>query len=261
MYDKNHTSARFFLTAAFVSLLALSACGNNSAVLSSSSAHTEGLSKQESRFQEESFATDSSDLTVMNSTVDTVSSQLQQAQHVIPYPLFSTTLNAEQVNLLVENYVTKMENLYVAENVSLENVTYEIMFQNEKYISLYYTGTITSPDLPYPSVFKTTLNIDINTGTAIGLNQIASIDEAFLALLAEKLEKQFQVMGINLSDVTSIDQLKSQLQLADINGDYFSDIQSYFTADEVGIILSVPHVLGDYITVTLPNTSIQNLIL
>lgn len=175
----------------------------------------------------------------------------------IPYPVFTNIENEEQVNQLILDYIKQIEIEYMADDSLTLNINYQIMFQNEQYISIFFSGDVRGA--AYPRPFKTTLNIDLTNASRIALNQIVNLNDDFISIFSGEAQVQFESIGVDLADVMSLDNLKETLEQADIIVD--SDVQSYFTSAEVVIILGVSHVMGDYIEVSIPFTSIENYIL
>ncbi|WP_297639685.1 hypothetical protein [uncultured Clostridium sp.] len=58
-------------------------------------------------------------------------------------------------------------------------------------------------------------------------------------------------LGLNPSEVFDLNNLGKLLKSSDVVSDYLPEVQSYFTKNQLTIILSVPHALGDYIEVVL----------
>lgn len=176
----------------------------------------------------------------------------------IPYPIFNSINNKDKVNELILNYVKKLDSLYNSNDEARLNINYQIAFQNNKYISIYFSGDINSPDAAYPSKFSSTLNINIEKGSVMRLNEIANINEKFIDVFNKAVESKFQSLGVQALDNLKLENLKNLLQQADSS--YTSEAQSYFTSNEVVVILSVPHAIGDYIEINIPRFSIENYI-
>ncbi len=176
----------------------------------------------------------------------------------IPYPTFNNINNKDKVNELILNYVKKLDSLYNSNDEVRLNINYQIAFQNNKYISIYFSGDINSPDAAYPSKFSSTLNINIEKGSTMCLSEIANINEKFIDVFNKAVESKFQSLGVQAPDNLKLENLNNLLQQADSS--YTSEAQSYFTSNEVVVILSVPHVIGDYIEINIPRSSIENYI-
>lgn len=176
----------------------------------------------------------------------------------IPYPIFNNINNKDKVNELILNYVKKLDSLYNSNDEARLNINYQITFQNNKYISIYFSGDINSPDAAYPSKFRSTLNINIEKGSVMRLNEIANINEKFIDVFNKAVESKFQSLGVQAPDNLKLENLNNLLQQADSS--YTSEAQSYFTSNEVVVILSVPHAIGDYIEINIPRSSIENYI-
>jgi len=183
-----------------------------------------------------------------------VNSAQTEKETNMPYPVFTNIENEKQVNQLILDYISQIETLYNADDSLTLCVDYQIMFQNDQYISIYFTGDIKGA--AYPRLFKSTLNIDLIQVSQVTLNQIVHINDDFINIFSDAAQIRFESFGGNMTDVISMDSIKESLEQADTI--FNSDVQSYFTSDEVVIIWEVPHVLGDYIEVGIPLTSIEN---
>ena len=174
----------------------------------------------------------------------------------ITYPSFQGITNEQQVNQLILSYVTELDNLYNYDDSSTLTASYQIMFQNDHYLSIYFTGDISGG--AYPSVFKSTLNIDLTKASKLPLSHIVNLDSHFIDMTTTAFQEQFNSIGVTMEDALPLG-LQDKLENAD--SEITADIQSYFTSNEVVIILSVQHALGDYITIKIPKTSIENFLI
>ena len=176
-----------------------------------------------------------------------------KASDTISYPTFSDIKNSEKINKLVENYIKKLEKSYNSDtDDSVLEATYTVMTQNDKYISLKFSGNIKGENLAYSSKFISTLNIDIEKGSIINLGEIAEINASFVSTFDSLLETKFQELGLQRPNNLKTENLEGLLRQSDNQGEYISDTQSYITGNAVVIILSVPHAIGDYIEITVP---------
>ena len=176
-----------------------------------------------------------------------------KASDTISYPTFSDIKNSEKINKLVENYIKKLEKSYNSDtDDSVLEATYKVMTQNDKYISLKFSGNIKGENLAYSSKFISTLNIDIEKGSIINLGEIAEINASFVSTFDTLLDTKFQELGLQRPNNLKTENLEALLRQSDNQGEYISDTQSYITGNAVVIILSVPHAIGDYIEITIP---------
>ena len=166
---------------------------------------------------------------------------------LLPYPIFNNITNVEEVNQMVVDYVTQLQDYNNFENAL--NLNYEIMYQDENYISIYFTGNITSG--AYPRLFKATLNIDINQICRLTLNDITQLDDDFNLAFTEAAESVELKLGVSVIP----DNILEMLPLTDYDGKF--DYQSYFTSEEVVIIVSAIHAAGDYVIIRIPNITIH----
>lgn len=164
----------------------------------------------------------------------------------LKYPVFNNIANTKNVNALVEQFIRKISNSH-----NYLDMDYKIMYQDKNFISIYFNGNINSPSLAYPSKFKATLNINIDSATQLKLNNLVNFDSNFIKKFKEALISTCNSNGFEASTVFDLENLNDLLNQADNNGTYLSDVQSYYNANQLNIILSVPHALGDYIEISL----------
>lgn len=164
----------------------------------------------------------------------------------LKYPVFNNIANTKNVNALVEQFIRKISNSH-----NYLDMDYKIMYQDKNFISIYFNGNINSPSLAYPSKFKATLNINIDSATQLKLNNLVNFDSNFIKKFKEALISTCNSNGFEASTVFDLENLNDLLNRADNNGTYLSDVQSYYNANQFNIILSVPHALGDYIEISL----------
>lgn len=139
-------------------------------------------------------------------------------------------------------HIQKLDNLYNSNNGISLNINYQIIFENNKYISIYFLGDIQSPATAYPSKLKSTLDINVEKSSTMRLNKIANINEKFIDIFNKSLKSKFQLLSAQIPNTFKLDNLNTLLQQADNNDNYISEVQSYFTSNSV-IILSVPHAI------------------
>lgn len=164
----------------------------------------------------------------------------------LKYPVFNNIANTKNVNALVEQFIRKISNSH-----NYLDMDYKIMYQDKNFISIYFNGNINSPSLAYPSKFMATLNINIDSATQLKLNNLVNFDSNFIKKFKEALISTCNSNGFEASTVFDLENLNDLLNRADNNGTYLSDVQSYYNANQLNIILSVPHALGDYIEISL----------
>ncbi|WP_066869599.1 hypothetical protein [Clostridium mediterraneense] len=267
----------YLITSAFLiaTSLAMTSCSNKENTTSLNQLQNEDIKENESQSleveKEDNIQSTATDLekeetkSTNNNSNENTSSKKESASKTeenlskrIPYPTFNNINNKDKVNEVVLNYVKKLDSLYNSNGEATLNINYQIMFQNNKYISIYFSGDINSPTAAYPSKFRSTLNINIEKGSLMRLNEIANINEKFIDILNKAVESKFQSLGVQAPDNLKLENLNSLLQQTDSSST--SEAQSYFTSNEVVLILSVPHAIGDYIEINIPRSSIENYI-
>lgn len=165
----------------------------------------------------------------------------------IPYPTFD---NFDKANEIVLNYVKKLDKLYSSDDTTLD-VDFEITQQNDKIISIHYSGEVKSSTAAYPSKFESTLNINAKQATVKKLSEMVDLTEKTLDSFSKELDAKFEALGVPVPDSFKGDNLKTLLNNADSTGEYLSEAQSYLSDDGIFVILSVPHALGDYIEIEI----------
>lgn len=166
--------------------------------------------------------------------------------NTLKYPIFKNITNSDNVNNLISDFIGTISNSY--DNL---NMNYKITYQDENFVSIYFNGDIKSTDLPYPSKFKATLNINIGAGTTLKLSNLISFDSAFTENFKQKLINKGNEVGFDASTIFDLENLTTLLNKSDNNNNNISDIQSYYDGKNLNVILSVPHALGDYIEIII----------
>ena len=127
----------------------------------------------------------------------------------------------------------------------------DVKFLSDGWISVAYEGWFHGQGAAYsPSIFYS-LNINPTTRQRMCLTDYVTVDQAFVDSVWEAVEQQHgsalqQYLTYDLAPAAAL----HRFQQCDRGG---SELCSYRTADGVTIALSVPHVYGDYLLVTLPN--------
>jgi len=169
------------------------------------------------------------------------------------YPVLTEIINEEAVNQLIKNKALKLEEQYEDFDLVFLDLNYEIMFQNSEYLSILFKGEVKSQNetypFPYPIEIKESLNIKLDQGQLIPLNQFLTIDDSFLNQVTSHLTEHFKEMGVELEDVMPLGVAHEIEKANDVNN---ADVQFYFTSEEFTLIFSVIHALGDFIEIQLP---------
>lgn len=198
-----------------------------------------------------------SDHSVPASNSTAVEQQPATTNNGVPYPVFQHINNAPQVNQLIQDYMKIYEDLYPKNEISKLEMQYQVTFQNQQYISILFFGEVKFHDSAYPTKVKSTLTVDTIRVKRVTLPQLIQISDAFINRMIEQSNKSFQAVGTTVLDVFSKDELKQAFASADRHHGYFPTIQSYLKEKEMIVIMSVPHALGDYVTVSLPYEVIE----
>lgn len=136
-------------------------------------------------------------------------------------------------------------------------VTYEVKTMTKDVLSILMNGSFFGDGAPYPSSFKYTYNIDLNTGESIRLadhvdvekvaeNMFAGtgyyVEESLAPYFAERLKAIYESPGALARSLEGYDYKEDQS--APYGYSYISD-------GKVWLCMEVPHALGDYIEVEL----------
>ena len=165
----------------------------------------------------------------------------------ISYPVFEGIETKETVNQVVLNFVDQLEGTYSSYNTHLK-ANYVIMHYGTRLASVLFTGQVDGVRGIQP--FRSTLNINMENGSRLQLNDLVLLDGDFIDIVYKQLKSKLQSRKGDITTLfpTGIEDIINQ---ADYHMD--SPIHSYFTPYEIGLIFKVPEEFGSYITVIVPN--------
>lgn len=187
-----------------------------------------------------------------------VAETLAQTGISISYPQIAELSDGEvqeKWNEIIEGHArTALEQ--TEEGGSLE-VSYKIKTMNDQLLSILIEGSYSRPGGPYPTVFRYTYNIDVNSGESVRLAYYQDVERLAENLLSGKGYTVEGELGEELTERLSI-LYGNQEQLADTlrNFDYGENREtpsgfSYHENGKVHLCIAVPHALGDYADVIL----------
>ncbi|MCL1949238.1 MAG: hypothetical protein FWF59_05860 [Turicibacter sp.] len=153
----------------------------------------------------------------------------------------------DPLNQLVAVYVDELDSTY---NTPTSNIKsgFSIIHKDERYASILFTGKLDRAE--YAQDFISTLNIDLKSGCKTQLNQIVLIDGDFIDIVYGLLEDKIVGLGGDMKKLYPHG-IEDLIYAADVSID--SPVHSYFNNSHITLVFSVPHKLGDYVTVTVPN--------
>ncbi len=145
-------------------------------------------------------------------------------------------------------------------------LSYEVKYQDDKILSVVYTGHFFSDTSAYPiDVFSTT-NIDLINSKKLKLKEFVIDDskllEAYLLVLGEGSDDEikkfcYDYILQNYNDVAILNRLNQ----ADEMYDFMKPVHSYLTKNSLGISWEVPHVMGDHVEVEIPLDMLKDVLI
>lgn len=192
--------------------------------------------------------------------IDILNDEFAEGDVEISFPQFSGLKDIELQNKM--NALLKDEAFREYENsgdLSL-SIKYEIIYQDDKTISVIYSGFVYNKYAAYPRDIFTTINIDLESGDRIQLNDVVKIDKMFVEKLRETLSSCIDE-NPDWEPVYS-DKLNSNNEhllnlMLQADSEKSSDCFSYFTQDYLGISFSTAHVAGDHFEVKMMYSDIE----
>lgn len=173
----------------------------------------------------------------------------------IKYPILSSNeIDLASVNKLIKETAL---NIFTVDKEFKQdiNISYEIVFNNNKFISIIFTGLANATPSAHPRNMFYTLNIDIERGSKIKLTDIYNIDDSFIELYKSELKKQtIPYIAMYLENYTN-EELKKMFNNADKEND---GIFSYYTDTSVGISFPTIYAIGDHIEVEINKELLKN---
>jgi len=124
---------------------------------------------------------------------------------------------------------------------------YEIMFKDDKFLSIVFEGFLNAKSAAHPTSFIYTLNIDLQTGKPIKLFDIYDINHEFIELYRIGVENSSYEQEIKeYLNKYDDDELISFFSNSE---SLYNGVWSYFTDNELRISFAVPHAIGDYVVI------------
>ncbi len=185
----------------------------------------------------------------------------------VRYPMQEGGKDADAVNVLIKTRVDEMLAYIHDEDHAVPDVewtcniyvgNYEITRDDDKYLSILWTGDWFHSLAAHPNNFAQGIIIDKSTMTEVRLTDLYTVDETFVqkvqaqvdAKLHGALAEKFDVSTDEVSEITSTVTLDGLLQ----SGTKF-DYGTPVCLTENGVILSVtvPHYIGDHCEIEIAN--------
>lgn len=174
---------------------------------------------------------------------------------LIKYPVLnSNEMNLSSVNELIKQ--TALSGFNKDEEVEQQiDIDYEIVFYNNEFISIAFTGLANTITAAHPNNIFYTLNIDIKEGTKIKLTDIYNIDDNFIDTYKSEFKRQINPeIAIYLENYTD-EELKEMFNNADKAND---GIFSYYTDTTIGISLPTIFAIGNYSKIEINRDLLKN---
>lgn len=186
------------------------------------------------------------------------------------YPQLSSGLEEQKrdvVNQIIQNDMLAIVDIYsadIAPNQGTEGseayefiltIDYEVKLQNYNYLSICYVALYNSVTAAYPSEMVYTTNIDLVNQSRLKLTDMVTLNDDFVTTMKtwnfityeqdnEELKNAIDEYIHGISNAQLLEGLKAADQIG-TNNTY--GIYGYLTEEKLGIAISVPHVLGDYV--------------
>lgn len=174
---------------------------------------------------------------------------------LIKYPVLnSNEINLSSVNELIKQ--TALSEFNEDEEAEQQiDIDYKIVFYNNEFISIAFTGLANTITAAHPNNIFYTLNIDIKEGTKIKLTDIYNIDDNFIDTYKSEFKRQINPeIAIYLENYTD-EELKEMFNNADKAND---GIFSYYTDTTIGISLPTIFAIGNYSKIEINRDLLKN---
>lgn len=186
------------------------------------------------------------------------------------YPKFISGGSQEQLQLwneIIEGDFRKILDIYSLEPFpspiptrpgdipTILRVENRVTLNNERFFSVLYKASFTSPYSAHPSETVYTTNIDKRAGRRLRLPEELNVDEAFIKdfrswsfiPFEEGNEELNQAIRDYIDNISDEDLLMGFRAADQIGAANLWGINSYLTPDSLGISISVPHYAGDHV--------------
>lgn len=181
----------------------------------------------------------------------------------ITYPQInnlSDTAKADSINKLLKDAALNVLTSYSKDetNSLTMQINYKTTLQNEKYLSIVYTGLVNLEGSAYPTSLFYTVNIDLASGSIIPLSNFADVNniasklknQSSIKVLADtnELSDAQKAFLMNMNDSDLLDVLKDS-DFKFVNGTIqtpTTGTYSYMTDEGIVVSLQVVHALGDH---------------
>lgn len=121
---------------------------------------------------------------------------------------------------------------------------YEITYASDAFVSIVFRGTSNVKSAAHPITFAFSVNILMKTPRIADTEDLVEINDIFAQKVINQLNTQPNAAVAEYFQQFTLDDIVSMLQQEDV---YF-----YFTSDGIGVLIAVPHAIGDYVDLQIP---------
>ncbi len=172
---------------------------------------------------------------------------------VLKYPYLSShSNNVEKANTTIKSFLDGIvQSSFVDVQDTAADIDFKITYLDSEYISIRFEGYSNYIYAAHPTDFYFTINMRIEDGYLMELNDIVTIDEIFIQKFRACWMLQVPTKALDYLEQYTDEHLKQML----INsGDSSYGVYSCFSNQEIFIFFPVAHPIGDYIVITINNT-------
>ncbi|BCN29447.1 hypothetical protein [Anaeromicropila herbilytica] len=132
------------------------------------------------------------------------------------------------------------------------DIDYKIMWNSSNLLSVKYSGSGYANKAVHVNNFMYTVNMDINRGTKVKLNDYMNLNKEFVYKCMNYRDSEESMVNYALEDMISNNDYNILLKYfnhADSTYDYEPAIFSYFTKDSLGLCIEVSDTFGGYVDI------------
>jgi hypothetical protein len=149
----------------------------------------------------------------------------------------------------------------------LEEVGFTIKYKDDNYLTSEFNGLLFHRGWAHPNLLIHTVMVDIKNKKRLTLNDVVKIDSSFVKTVYNELKEFLRDSPYgNIKEHYTMKTLKESLLKTDVwyegeLGTYSPEINSYFDAEKLFILISVINVLGRVWVIDLPLDKIRAMII
>jgi hypothetical protein len=166
----------------------------------------------------------------------------------IPYPQVSGLADASLQSRINAKLLTVFLGLYMSswqwDGFDTITCEYEIKHQDDTLLSIVNDSNVYVARTAHPTYFAFAVNIDMQTGEILPLEKLFDVDEVTAALANCEFEVAFSVN--DLMDYITFEEIAKRYSWGISSFDYGHQYDYYVDGDKLGLIVGLPHGLGDF---------------